>query len=134
MCIVPRDAAARKHPYAALIKGLASSVTLNGKVYIGTFTPPNLFSDINSCVPASGTGQLYVMDIYDGDRDAIDLGPIIPDTPALYFSDDSSISILLPFGVPDVLVDGIIDCKGASCDPGESIPPPYGNYWFQETY
>ena len=115
-------------------KGLASSVTLNGKVYIGTFTPPNLFSDINSCVPASGTGQLYVMDIYDGDRDAIDLGPIIPDTPALYFSDDSSISILLPFGVPDVLVDGIIDCKGASCDPGESIPPPYGNYWFQETY
>ena len=85
-------------------KALASSVTVNGKAYIATFTPSNLFSDINSCVPQSGTGQLYVMDIYDGDRDAINLGPIIPDTPALYFSDDGSISILLPLGVPDVVL------------------------------
>jgi type IV pilus assembly protein PilY1 len=115
-------------------KGLASSVTVNGKAYIGTFTPSSLFSDSNSCVPQSGTGQLYIMDIYDGDRDAIDLGPIIPDTPALYFSDDSSIYILLPLGVSDVAIADVIDCKGGVCDIFQSIPPPYGKYWFQEAY
>ena len=77
---------------------------------------------------------MYVMDIYDGDKDAIDLGPIIPDTPAVYFSDDSSIYLLLPLGVSDVAIPGVIACKGVVCDIGESIPPPYGKYWFQEAY
>ena len=115
-------------------KGLASSVILEGKAYIGSFTPADLFSDTNSCVPESGQGQLYVMDISDGDRDVIPVGPIIPDTPALYFSSDSSISILLPFGVPDVEVVDVIGCKGGVCDIFQSTPPPYGNYWFQEAY
>jgi type IV pilus assembly protein PilY1 len=122
-----------KLPYAGE-KSLASSVTLSGKVFIGTFTPSNLVSDINSCDPQSGTGQLYVMDIYDGGRDAVNVGPIIPDTPALYFSDDGSISILLPPGVPDVDIEGIIDCKALICDIEPVRPPPYGNYWFQEAY
>ena len=119
-------------------KGLASSVILEGKAYIGSFTPADLFSDTNSCVPESGQGQLYVMDISDGDRDVIPVGPIIPDTPALYFSSDSSISLLVPFGVPDVEVSGGvgggINCKGGVCDIFQSAPPPYGNYWFQEAY
>ena len=80
-------------PYAGE-KSLASSVTIDGKVYIATFTPSNLVSDINSCVPRSGTGQLYVMDIYNGDRDVVTLGPIIPDTPALYFTAEGNIIIL----------------------------------------
>ena len=33
------------------------------------------------------------MDIYDGDRDVITLGPIIPDTPALYFTAEGNIII-----------------------------------------
>ena len=115
-------------------KSLASSITINGKAFIPTFTPSNLFSDINSCVPASGTGQMYVMDIYDGDRRAINLGPIIPDTPSLHFYEDGTIRILLPLGAPPSSIDQIIDCVGGVCDLSESISPPYGNYWFQEAY
>ena len=115
-------------------KSLASSITINGKAFIPTFTPSNLFSDINSCAPASGTGQMYVMDIYDGDRRAINLGPIIPDTPSLHFYEDGTIRILLPLGAPPSSIDQIIDCVGGVCDLSESISPPYGNYWFQEAY
>jgi type IV pilus assembly protein PilY1 len=115
-------------------KSLASSITINGKAFIPTFTPSNLFSDINSCVPASGTGQMYVMDIYDGDRRAINLGPIIPDTPSLHFYEDGTIRILLPLGAPPSSIDQIIDCLGGVCDLNESIRPPYGNFWFQEAY
>jgi type IV pilus assembly protein PilY1 len=115
-------------------KSLASSITINGKAFIPTFTPSNLFSNINSCVPASGTGQMYVMDIYDGDRRAINLGPIIPDTPSLHFYEDGTIRILLPLGAPPSSIDQIIDCVGGVCDLNESIRPPYGNFWFQEPY
>ena len=115
-------------------KSLASSITINGKAFVPTFTPSSLFSDINSCVPESGTGQMYVMDIYDGDRQVINLGPIIPDTPSLHFYEDGTIRILLPLGAPPSNIEGIIDCVGGVCDLNESIRPPYGNYWFQEAY
>ncbi|MDG2046504.1 MAG: PilC/PilY family type IV pilus protein [Halioglobus sp.] len=115
-------------------KSLASSITINGKAYVPTFTASNLFNDINACVPKSGTGQMYVIDIYDGDRRAINLGPIIPDTPSLHFYEDGTIRILLPLGAPPASIEGMIDCVGGVCDLDESIRSPYGNYWFQEAY
>ena len=126
-------------PYAGE-KSLASSVTVNGTVYIPTFTPSNLLSNINSCVPQPGTGQMYTMDIYDGDRRAINLGPIIPDVPALYFTDQGDIIILLPLGSRPPSDEGEVAIGGgrSGCslciDTGYDIPPPYGNYWFQEAY
>ena len=120
-------------PYAGE-KSLASPITFGGRVFIPTYTPSDLFSDINSCVPQSGKGRLRVIDIYKGYLGAINLGPIIPDTPALYFSDDSSIFLVLPSTVPDVARAGVIDCKRGVCDIFLGVPPPYGNYWFQEAY
>jgi type IV pilus assembly protein PilY1 len=120
-------------PYAGE-KSLASSFTIDGKVYIPTFTPSDLVSDINSCVPRSGTGQMYVMDIYDGDRGVLTLGPIIPDTPTLYFTAEGNIVILPNLGSPG---GGGGDCIDCSCNPIYclgTIPPPYGNFWFQEAY
>jgi type IV pilus assembly protein PilY1 len=131
-------------PYAGE-KSLASSVTVGGKVFIPTYTPSDLFSDINSCVPQSGKGRLRVIDIYKGYLGAINLGPIIPDTPALYFDGNGDISVLLPPGAPEPP-----DCDEAGegcprppvCPPGTTwplcligeVPPPYTNYWFQEAY
>ncbi|MCB1733104.1 MAG: hypothetical protein KDI21_21710, partial [Halieaceae bacterium] len=91
---------------------------------------------INTCEPLSGTGLMYVMDIYTGDRNYINLGPIIPDTPSLHFSEDGTIRILLPPGAPASSLDepGEIDCEGGVCDVNESLRPPYGNFWFQEDY
>ncbi len=120
-------------PYAGE-KSLASSITINGKAYVPTFTASSLFSDINACVPESGTGQMYVIDIYDGDRRAINLGPIIPDTPSLHFYEDGTIRILLPLGAPPASIEGMVECVGGVCDLNESIRPPYGNYWFEEAY
>jgi type IV pilus assembly protein PilY1 len=119
-------------PYAGE-KSLASSVTVNGTVYIPTFTPSNLLSNINSCVPQPGTGQMYTMDIYDGDRRAINLGPIIPDVPALYFTAGGNIIILLPLGSPPGSPLGGDDDDDDDGGVGK-IPPPYGNFWFQEAY
>ena len=117
-------------------KSLARTITINGRAFIPTFTPSNLLSDINTCEPLSGTGLMYVMDIYTGDRNYINLGPIIPDTPSLHFSEDGTIRILLPPGAPASSLDepGEIDCEGGVCDVNESLRPPYGNFWFQEDY
>tara|TARA_R110001592_G_scaffold357416_1_gene660679 strand:+ start:265025 stop:268912 length:3888 start_codon:yes stop_codon:yes gene_type:complete len=117
-------------------KNLARTVTINGRAFIPTFTPSNLLSDINSCKPQSGTGQMYIVDIYSGDRGVIDLGSIIPDTPSLHFSIDGTIRFLLPPGAPASSADqpGVIECEGAVCDMNESLRTPYGNFWFQEDY
>ena len=117
-------------------KSLARTLTINGRAFVPTFTPSNLLSDINTCEPQSGTGQMYIMDIYSGDRSVIPLGPIIPDTPSLHFSEDGTIRILLPPGAPasDIDQPGEINCEGGVCNVGESLRPPYGNYWFQEDY
>lgn len=117
-------------------KSLAKTLTINGTVYASTYTPSNLVSDINICEPQAGTGQMYIVDLYDGDRSTVILGAIIPDTPSLHFSEDGSIRILLPPGAPPTSVNhpGTVDCSGGICDIDETLRPPYGNYWYQEDY
>jgi len=117
-------------------KSLAASLTINGRAFVPTFTPSNLLSDINTCEPQSGTGQMYIFDIYSGERGVINLGSIIPDTPSLHFSEDGTIRFLLPPGAPASSSEqpGDVDCEGAVCDLNESLRPPYGNFWFQEGY
>lgn len=117
-------------------KSLARTVTINGRVFVPTFTPSNLFSDINSCEPQSGTGQMYVFDIYSGDRSVINLGSIIPNAVSLHFSSDGTIHVLLPPGAPasNVGHPGTVECAGGVCDIGESIRRPYGNFWYKEEY
>lgn len=117
-------------------KSLAKTLTINGRIFATTFTPSNLLNDINVCEPQAGTGLLYVIDLYEGDRSTINLGGIIPDTPSVHFGDDGQIRVLLPPGTPATSVDqpGEVDCSGGVCDVNEFLRPPYGNYWFQEAY
>lgn len=117
-------------------KNLAKSLTINGKIYITSFTPASLVGDINVCEPQSGTGKLYIIDLYDGSRDFVPLGPIIPDTPSVHFGNDGKIRLLLPPGTPpgDSDGDGDDDCESGVCDVDENLPSPYGTYWFQEEY
>lgn len=117
-------------------KSLAKTVTINGRAFVPTFTPSNLLSDINSCEPQSGTGQMYIFDIYGGGRGVVNLGSIIPDTPSLHFSEDGVIRFLLPPGAPASSSDqpGDVDCEGAVCNLNETLRKPYGNFWFQESY
>ncbi|MEM1152677.1 MAG: PilC/PilY family type IV pilus protein, partial [Pseudomonadota bacterium] len=117
-------------------KNLAQTVTINGRTFVPTFTPAGVIANANTCRPSPGTGQMYIFDIYSGERSLINLGSIIPDTPSLHFSEDGTIRFLLPPGAPksSASAPGIIDCTGAVCDLNESLRPPYGNYWFQEGY
>ncbi|MEM6581879.1 MAG: PilC/PilY family type IV pilus protein [Pseudomonadota bacterium] len=117
-------------------KSLAKTVTINGRAFVPTFTPANVLDDIDNCVPSSGSGLMYVFDIYTGERGVINLGSIIPDTPSLHFASDGTIRFLLPPGAPasNLGEPGLVDCVGAVCDLNESLRPPYGNYWFQEGY
>jgi type IV pilus assembly protein PilY1 len=117
-------------------KSLAKTVTINGKVYVPTFTPASLYNDINSCEPQSGTGQMYVFDLYNGDRNVINLGSIIPNAVSLHFSEDGAIHVLLPPGAPASSIGhpSTIECAGGVCDINESMRAPYGNFWYQEEY
>lgn len=117
-------------------KSLSKSLTLNGKVFLTTFTPSNVLDDINVCEPVSGTGRLYVVDLFSGDRNVIPLGPIIPDTPSVHFGEDGQIRLLLPPGTPrgDTDGDGEDNCEGGVCDIGTPLRAPYGDHWFQEEY
>ncbi|CAA0126288.1 Type IV pilus biogenesis factor PilY1 [Halioglobus japonicus] len=117
-------------------KSLAKTVTINGKVYVPTFTPSSLFNDINACEPQSGTGQMYVFDLYTGDRSAINLGSIIPNAVSLHFSEGGAIHVLLPPGAPASTIGhpGKVECAGGVCDINESMRAPYGNFWYQEEY
>ncbi len=44
-------------------KSLASSLVIHGTVYFGTFTPPDLTSNSNTCTISSGGGWLYAVDL-----------------------------------------------------------------------
>ncbi len=114
-------------------KGLARTVTLGGKIFATTFTPNDLLSDINICEPLSGSGKLYVVNLFDGDRTLLNLAPVIPDTPSVYFGEDGQLRLLLPPGTPPQDVDGI-DCRGGVCEIGQLFRQPYGNYWMQEEF
>lgn len=119
-------------------KVLSKSLTLNGKVYVTTFTPSNVLDDINVCEPVSGAGRLYVVDLFTGGRNVIPLGPIIPDTPSIHFGEDGQIRLLLPPGAPPGDIDGDgdggDDCEGGVCDIDTELRAPYGDYWFEEEY
>ncbi len=117
-------------------KSLAQTMVINGTIYAPTFTPSTLAGDINICDPQAGTGLLYVIDLYTVQRETINLGPILPDTPSLHFAADGEIRLILPPGTPSYSIDGPgeVDCSGGVCDVSESLPAPYGNFWFQEAY
>lgn len=119
-------------------KSLSDSITVAGKVAFTTFTPASIITNINTCEPRSGEGKLYVVDIYDGERQIIPLGPIIPDTPSVIVR-DKEISFIVPPGPPPVDSDpddpdDKIDCSNGMCDLFESFPAPFGNYWYREEY
>ncbi len=116
-------------------KSLSKSLTINGRVFFTTFTPDSGLNNVNVCEPQAGLGLLYVLNIYDGNRSVINLGPILPDTPSVHFGDDGKIRLLLPPGSPPV-ADGDPgdECDGGVCDLDEVFRAPYGTYWFQEEY
>ena len=113
-------------------KGLAPTVTLGGKVFATTFTPNELLTDPNICEPLSGRGRLYVVNLFDGDRALLNLAPVVPDTPSVYFGSDGVVRLLLPPGTPPQPPADGIDCTGGVCEIGELFRQPYGNYWMQE--
>jgi type IV pilus assembly protein PilY1 len=118
-------------------KSLSRSLTIDGKVYFGTFAPDIALTNI--CVPSPGTGRLYVVDLLtagqvidfngDGNKErSWIVGSLIPDTPSPHFGSDGEIRLLLPPGSGG---------GGAMSNPfltGSSVPPPYGEYWYREEY
>ncbi|MCW8195245.1 hypothetical protein F6455_10645 [Proteobacteria bacterium 005FR1] len=60
-------------------KGLASPITVDGKVFFTSYQPANL---LDSCQPREGTGHLYVVNLKDGTaaygERYIQIGPGIP--------------------------------------------------------
>ena len=78
-------------------KSLSRSLTIDGKVYFGTFSPDTTLTNI--CEPSPGTGRLYVVDLLtagevidfnndnDNERSWI-VGSLIPDTPSPHFGSD----------------------------------------------
>lgn len=115
-------------------KGLAKTVTLGGRIFATTFTPNDLLSDINVCEPLSGSGKLYVVNLFDGDRTLLNLAPVIPGTPSVYFSEDGQLRLLLPPGTPPQDADEGIECAGGVCEIDELFRQPYANYWLQEAF
>jgi type IV pilus assembly protein PilY1 len=118
-------------------KSLSDSITIGGKVAFTTFIPATVIEDANTCELQSGDGRLYIVDIYDGERDFVTLGPIIPDTPSVIVI-DGEISVILPPGTPnggdgDGDGDGDGLCPGGICNIG-TFPAPFGNYWYREDY
>lgn len=116
-------------------KSLSDSITIAGRVAFTTFTPASIITNINTCEPRSGEGKLYVVDIYNGERQIIPLGPIIPDTPSVIVIDDE-ISFVLPPGTPPRTPDpdNPPDCNNGVCNLYETFPAPFGNYWYREEY
>lgn len=121
-------------------KSLAQPLILGGKVYVPTFTPTDVLSDINVCEPQAGTGRMYIINLLNGERQVDnglddsadpppDLPPIIPPTPTIHIDEDGNIRLLLPLGASGNCESG----PGIYC-PGDRLPPPYGTYWFEEGY
>ena len=118
-------------------KSLSRSLTIDGKVYFGTFSPDTSVNLV--CEPVPGDGRLYVVDLltagevidFNGDNDkerSWIVGSLIPDTPSPHFGTDGEIRLLLPPGSGG---------GGAMSNPfltGASVPPPYGEYWYREEF
>lgn len=116
-------------------KSLSRSVTIQGKVFFGTFTPG--VGAANLCEPAAGLGKLYIVSLYDAtavldfDNDDVldrnmNLGNQIPDAPAIHVDEDGKITIIPPQGDRPGDAD-LIDTES-------EIPAPYGSYWYREEY
>jgi len=114
-------------------KSLARAISLYGSVFFTTFSP-NSGGQL-SCTPQAGKGRLYQVNIQnasakrdfnnDGVLDrSIDLGTLIPDTPAPHFGSDKKIRLLFPSG------GGML--SGNPLDTGAQLPQPYGVYWYKE--
>jgi type IV pilus assembly protein PilY1 len=111
-------------------KSLSDSITIEGKVAFTTFTPAEMVTTGVDCRPRSGQGLLYLVDIYDGERDLVQLGDIIPDTPSVIVKDGEFFIVPPPRpGTPpgDGNRDGIIEIN-------KFFPAPFGNYWYREEY
>jgi type IV pilus assembly protein PilY1 len=123
-------------------KGLAKSLTINGTIFLTTFVPrPEegsvQLTDEDVCTPEAGSGYLYILDLFDARFVSIAIAPVIPDTPSTFFGEDGKISLLLPPGTPDQLVEGEVgnlDCAGGVCGTDFGLPGPYGNYWLEEDF
>ena len=78
---------------------------------------------------------MYLVNIYDGERDVIQLGEIIPDTPSVIVK-DGEFFVVPPPGTPpaDGDGDGKDDCLNGICPLDEFFPAPFGNYWYREEY
>lgn len=112
-------------------KSLSKSVTIQGKVFFGTFTPG--VGQANLCEPAAGEGRLYAVSLYDAtkipefDYRYVVIGDQIPDAPAIHVDEDGYITIIPPQGGTGTGESDLIDT-------GASIPAPYGSYWYREEY
>jgi len=121
-------------------KALARSLTIAGKVYFTTYSPPGETS-VSQCEPPAGAGRLYVLNMlnataandFNGD-DAlarsdrlVQLGSLIPDTPAPHFGSDKKIRLLFPSG-------GSIQGQVNPYDTGARLRQPYGTYWYDQEY
>ncbi len=82
-------------------KGLSSPLVANGDIYFTSYVPA---SSGGSCAPAEGSGNLYVLNLSDGDESfansaGMDIGPGIP-SPVIALSGGT---ILVPgLGIQDV--------------------------------
>ncbi len=125
-------------------KNLDSSITLAGKVYVPSFTPFDNLDGQYSCAPEPGKGAMYIFDLYEGSFGKTSLGNLIPQAPSIHVGTDGNIRMLLPPG-SNSNSNSTTDengnfrnqssiCANGICNTSQSIPLPYGYYWFEENY
>ena len=122
-------------------KNLDSSITLAGKVYVPSFTPFDNLDGQYSCTPEPGTGAMYIFDLYEGNYGRTNLGNLIPQAPSVHVGTDGNIRMLLPPGSnsndgskTNTNENQSSICANGICTTSQSIPLPYGYYWFEEDY
>ncbi|MBN7795685.1 pilus assembly protein [Parahaliea mediterranea] len=118
-------------------KSLSKTLTIDGTVYVSTFTPANLVDAINVCEPQAGSGRMYIVDLYNGDWDYIPLGPTIPDIPPPIVPprppcEEGEDCIDPPPGLYIPLAPG--SGEDGMYNTGKTVPRPYGTHWFQEQF
>ena len=106
-------------------------------MFFSTFAPNPVTANV--CLPSTGTGRLYVIDLFnaaasrdlDGDDDFERfqdlLVIVIPDAPTPHIGEDGEIRLLLPTGTSG----------GSASSPfetGTSIDRPHASYWYREEY
>jgi type IV pilus assembly protein PilY1 len=92
-------------------KGLSSPLVTNGKIFLTTYVP-NVGGG-NSCAPAEGSGNIYVVQLADGSESfagsrTMEIGPGIPASPIALSGD----LVLLPGKGLGTVVDAGINSNG----------------------